>query len=115
MGVGKTAVCRHLYQALPDCAWLDGDWCWMMHPFVVNEENKAMVLHNITALLRSFLSNSSLKTILFDWVLHEQSIWDDLLSRLPLYQKLRAHKLDVTGLSPEQSAQRLLAWLRQRG
>ena len=105
--------------------------------------------------MRSFLSNSSLKTILFDWVLHEQSIWDDLLSRLPLagvevvevaltcspdclrqhfaadgrdmarveasiarlplYQKLRAHKLDVTGLSPEQSAQRLLAWLRQRG
>ena len=27
MGVGKTAVSRALQKMLPDCAFLDGDWC----------------------------------------------------------------------------------------
>lgn len=84
MGVGKTAVCRLLSQQLAPSVWLDGDWCWMMNPFVVNDENKAMVMGNIHALLRSFLQNSSLEYILFCWVLHEQSIWDDVLQGLPL-------------------------------
>ena len=32
MGIGKTTVCEKLYQEIDRCAWLDGDWCWMMHP-----------------------------------------------------------------------------------
>jgi len=28
MGVGKTTVARTLQKKLPDCAFLDGDWCW---------------------------------------------------------------------------------------
>ena len=47
MGVGKTAACRLLKEQLPACAFLDGDWCWDMDPFVVNGETKAMVLDNI--------------------------------------------------------------------
>ena len=30
MGVGKTTVGRALQQRLPNCAFLDGDWCWDM-------------------------------------------------------------------------------------
>ena len=37
MGVGKTTTCKELSKKLQD---LDGDWCWMINPFVVNEENK---------------------------------------------------------------------------
>lgn len=54
MGVGKTTVCRELLKALPQCAFLDGDWCWMMDPFIVNEETKKMVQDNIIHLLRSY-------------------------------------------------------------
>ncbi len=82
MGVGKTAVCQALKESLPRCVFLDGDWCWDMSPFVVNGETKAMVMQNIAFLLNQFLSCSVYDYVLFCWVMHEQSILDDLLSRL---------------------------------
>ena len=51
MGVGKSTTCRALKKLLAPCAFLDGDWCWDMEPFTVNEENKAMVMANIHHLL----------------------------------------------------------------
>ena len=40
MGIGKTAVSERLNQLLDHSVFLDGDWCWNMDPFIVNEENK---------------------------------------------------------------------------
>lgn len=84
MGVGKTTVCRELYRMLPGSVFLDGDWCWDMHPFVVNGETKAMVMDNICTLLNNFLKCSTLENIVFCWVMHQQSIIDEILSRLEL-------------------------------
>ena len=55
MGAGKTAVCQELERELAPCAFLNGDWCWEMHPFQVTDETKAMVKQNICYLLSSFL------------------------------------------------------------
>ncbi|MHC1682212.1 MAG: AAA family ATPase [Clostridiaceae bacterium] len=82
MGVGKSATCKELNKALDNSVWLDGDWCWMMDPFVVNEENKEMVLNNIVYLLRSFLTNSSFQHIIFNWVIHSEDIFDLILNRI---------------------------------
>lgn len=82
MGVGKSATCRELNKKLKNSVWLDGDWCWMINPFVVNEENKKMVINNINYLLRSFLTNSSLEYIIFNWVIHIEDIFDDILEPL---------------------------------
>lgn len=82
MGVGKTTVCRALQKKLHHCVFLDGDWCWDMSPFVVNEETKAMVMDNICHLLQNFLRCTAYENIIFCWVMHEQSIIDDILSRL---------------------------------
>ena len=84
MGVGKTTVCRELKNQLPRSVFLDGDWCWDMNPFVVTEETKAMVLDNITALLKNFLRCSAYDHVIFCWVMHQQSILDQILSRLDL-------------------------------
>jgi len=84
MGVGKTAVSMELLKLLPPCAFLDGDWCWNMNPFVVTEETKRMVMGNIVHLLKSFLACSETETVIFCWVMHEKSILDELLSRLHL-------------------------------
>ena len=84
MGVGKTTVCRELKTILSNSVLLDGDWCWDMQPFVVNEETKTMVMDNICYLLNNFLKCSHLENVIFCWVMHEQSILDDLLSRLDL-------------------------------
>ncbi len=82
MGVGKTTVCRELHLALDRAVWLDGDWCWQMHPWVFSDENRAMVVDNITHLLRNFLGNTSFDHVLFSWVIHLPGILDDLLARL---------------------------------
>ena len=82
MGVGKTSVCRELQKLLPANVFLDGDWCWDMRPFVINEETKAMALKNIAFLLNSFLSCSAYENVLFCWVMHEQAILDAVRSAL---------------------------------
>ena len=84
MGVGKTTVCRKLKKTLPNSVFLDGDWCWDMHPFTVNRETKAMVLDNICHLLNNFLGCTVIENVIFCWVMHEQSVIDALLARLKL-------------------------------
>ncbi|MNC13364.1 Shikimate kinase [compost metagenome] len=78
-GVGKTTVSKELYKSLHKSVWLDGDWCWMMNPWVVTEENIKMVESNITYLLRNYVSNSTFDYIIFNWVLHREEIMLRLL------------------------------------
>ncbi|MFA6075733.1 MAG: AAA family ATPase [Negativicutes bacterium] len=85
MGVGKTAVCSRLYKLLEHSVWLDGDWCWLMNPWDFSDENKSMVMDNISHLLRNYLANSSFQYVIFNWVMHEQVIFDELLQRLEGY------------------------------
>ena len=82
MGVGKTATSRALQSLLPNCVFLDGDWCWDMSPFIVNKETKEMVLDNISHLLNNFIACSVYENVVFCWVMHEQGILNDVLSRL---------------------------------
>ena len=82
MGVGKSTVCNILLNTLEDSVYLDGDWCWNMNPFVVSEENKKMVIDNISYLLRSYLKNSGYKYIIFCWVMQEEAIFKQILDKL---------------------------------
>ena len=100
MGVGKSATCKELYKKLEGSVWLDGDWCWMMNPFVVNEENKKMVEDNITYLLRNFLTNSSFKYVIFNWVIHLEEIFDLILDKL---KDLEIEVIKITLICSEES------------
>lgn len=82
MGVGKTTVSKNLYKKLENSFWLDGDNCWNMNPFIVNDENKYMVLNNIGFMLNSFLSNSTSKYVVFNWVIQSDDIMNEVLSRV---------------------------------
>jgi len=62
--------------------FLDGDWCWDADPFYVTDETKKMVLKNITHLLANFIGCSLYQNIIFAWVMHEQAIIDEILSKL---------------------------------
>ncbi|MCI2161862.1 MAG: AAA family ATPase [Oscillospiraceae bacterium] len=148
MGVGKTTTCQIIKNKLNNCAFLDGDWCWDMHPFQVTDETKQMVIENICFLLNNFIKCSAYENIVFCWVMHEQSIIDDIISRLdtvnckthlislvcdkqalfshlkkdidagirtedvirrsmdrmPLYENLSTHKVDVSKINAEQAA-----------
>lgn len=151
MGVGKSTVCKILLDKLKPGIYLDGDWCWNMNPFIISEENKAMVLDNITHLLKNYLHNSSYKYIVFCWVIHQEDIFNQILEpltdfdfelykislvcsevtlrkrlekdiqngmrtvdvinrsvqRLPLYDKMNTVKINVSHLTPQETAKKI--------
>ncbi|SHK77170.1 shikimate kinase [Clostridium cavendishii DSM 21758] len=82
MGVGKTTISKDLYKNLENSFWLDGDNVWLMNPFVVNEENKKMVIDNISFILNNFLKNSSTDYVVFNWVIHSENIMKDILQNI---------------------------------
>ena len=53
-----------------------------MNPFQVTEETKKMVIDNICYQLNNFICCSVYENIIFCWVMHEQSIIDQLLARI---------------------------------
>ncbi len=84
MGIGKTTVCRILKKELDNAVFLDGDWCWDADPFRVTDETKTMAIENICFVLNNFIHCSAYENIIFCWVMHEQSVIDELLSRLDI-------------------------------
>ena len=82
MGVGKSTVATILQQKFDRCAYLDGDWCYQVHPFRVTEESKALILHNIAHLLDGYLRSSDVDLILFSWVMNKREIRNAVLSRM---------------------------------
>ncbi|NLM47506.1 MAG: AAA family ATPase [Epulopiscium sp.] len=86
MGIGKTTIGQLLKEKLNNAVFLDGDWCWDSSPFQVTEETKAMVMDNISYLLNNFIHCSAYENVIFCWVMHEQTIIDDLLARLDLQE-----------------------------
>ena len=53
-----------------------------MDPFQVTPETKEMVMENICDLLNRFIRCSVYDNIVFCWVMHEQMIIDEILSKL---------------------------------
>ena len=159
MGVGKTTAGKCLKAMLERSVFLDGDWCWDMNPFLVTPETKKMVLENICFLLQNFLSCPALDHVIFCWVLHQQEILEEILSRLgcrqvcvhcvslvctpealrkrlegdirqgirdpgvltrsmerlPLYETLDTVKIQVSGLTPKETAERILEEAKNPG
>ena len=65
MGIGKSTVSQFLKYKLPNSVFLDGDWCWDAHPFLVTEETKEMVMQNICLMLNNFLKCSAYENVIF--------------------------------------------------
>lgn len=82
MGVGKSTLVKNLYKQIDNSVWLDGDWCWLMNPWNITEENKAMAMKNIHFILNQYLQNSMFEYIFFTWVIHKESIFEEILGGL---------------------------------
>lgn len=76
-----------------------------MKPFFVTDETKAMVMDNICHVLNNFLQCSAFDNVVFCWVMHQQSIVDDILSRLKL-RDVELHLISLTA-TPETLTARL--------
>lgn len=84
MGVGKTTLAKELMKKMPNAVYLDGDWCWYTNPWILNEETRCIAAANAKDMLRRFIESNSYETIIFTWILHEDSIIKDLTDSLPM-------------------------------
>lgn len=82
MGVGKSTVAALLQRKFDRCAYLDGDWCYRVHPFRVTKESKALILNNIAFLLDGYLKSPDVDLVLFSWVMNKREIRDAVLSKM---------------------------------
>ncbi|WP_252231125.1 AAA family ATPase [Clostridium sp. ZBS15] len=95
MGVGKSTICENLHKALLNSAWLDGDWCAMINPFIPSNENKKIVINNITHILNNFLESSSIEYVIFNWLIESDEIMDSILDNINL-KSFKLYKITLT-------------------
>ena len=76
-GIGKTTVCKEMFKSINGCAWLDSDWCWMINPWVSKTaEQKKYVEDTFVRILRGYLENDNINTVLFSWVMSSPWMFD---------------------------------------
>lgn len=74
MGVGKTTVGKNLSDKISRSAFIDGDWCLNIHPFVGNRETKNMAIDNIVHMIKNYNKCSECDSVVLGWVMSENTI-----------------------------------------
>lgn len=78
MGVGKTTVGKALADAVPGTAFIDGDWCLDIHPFIGNAKTKAMAVDNILHMIGNYAKCSVCKAVVLVWLMDDQWVLDGI-------------------------------------
>ena len=82
MGVGKTSVGKAIADRHPGTAFIDGDWCMDIHPFVGNRETKAMAIDNILHMIGNYQKCSACKMIVVVWLMDDSWVLQAILDGL---------------------------------
>ena len=85
MGVGKTAAGRAIAEKYPGTAFIDGDWCMDLHPFVGSREAKEMAIDNILHMAGNYQRSSLCRMVVLAWLMDDAWVrrrLDDGLSAL---------------------------------
>ena len=84
MGVGKSTVGKYIADSNAGTAFIDGDWCLDLHPFVGNRETKAMAIDNILHMIDNYRKCSVCQMIVLVWLMDDawvrQRIMDGIAS-----------------------------------
>ena len=86
MGVGKTAAGKRVAERVPGTAFIDGDWCMDLHPFVASHETKAMAIDNILHMIRNYQSCSECRMVVLAWLMDESWVMESLRAGLSAMQ-----------------------------
>ena len=82
MGVGKTAAGKRAADRAPGTAFIDGDWCMDIHPFVGNRETKAMAVDNILHMIGNYMKCSECRMAVISWLMDDAWVLQSLLEGL---------------------------------
>ena len=78
MGIGKTTVGTCIADRNPGTAFIDGDWCMDIHPFVGNRETKKMAVDNILHMIRNYRDCAECNMIVLAWLMDDAWVYETL-------------------------------------
>ena len=93
MGVGKTTVGRYIADHHPGTAFIDGDWCMDIHPFVGNPETRGMAADNILHMIGNYMKCSVCSMVVLVWLMDDPQVTQRIMDGL---SALKAEVKDVT-------------------
>jgi shikimate kinase len=73
MGVGKSVTGKLLCDNISRAAFIDGDWCLDIHPFIGNNETVNMAIDNILHMTKNYYYCRECDTIVLSWVISEDN------------------------------------------
>ena len=86
MGVGKTTVGKYIADRNPGTAFIDGDWCMDIHPFVGNPETRAMAADNILHMIGNYLKCSACSMVVLVWLMDDPCVIRTIMEGLSALQ-----------------------------
>ena len=86
MGVGKTTAGKLIAEKNPGTAFIDGDWCMDLHPFVGNRETKAMAIDNILHMIGNYRQCSACKAVVLVWLMDDAWVREKIRDGLAALQ-----------------------------
>lgn len=93
MGVGKTAVGKCIAEKNPGTAFIDGDWCMDIHPFVGNRETRGMAADSILHMIGNYQKCSACRMVVLVWLMDDEWIRERIMEGLAA---LRSEVYSVT-------------------
>lgn len=86
MGVGKTTIGKYIAEKNIGTAFIDGDWCLDIHPFIGNRETKTMAIDNILHMIDNYRKCSACKMIVFVWLMDNQWVYQRIIEGIETLQ-----------------------------
>ena len=86
MGVGKTTVGKYIAEKYTGTAFIDGDWCLDIHPFVGNRETKIMAIDNILHMIDNYKKCSICKMVVLVWLMDNQWVYQSIIEGISKLQ-----------------------------
>ena len=93
MSVGKTTVGKYIADQNPGTAFIDGDWCMDIHPFIGNQETKVMAVDNILHMIGNYQKCSVCSMVVLVWLMDDPWVMQRISEGLAA---LRAEMINVT-------------------
>jgi len=91
--VGKTTVGQYLFEQYNNSAYLDGDWCWCVNPFSVEDKRLRNGDKSMSFILSNYLQSE------FDYVFFTSVVLTDSGIRENILKNITADDYEVIGFT----------------
>lgn len=107
--VGKTTVGQYLFEQYNNSAYLDGDWCWCVNPFSVEDKRLRNGDKSMAFVLSNYLQSE------FEYVFFTSVVLTDSEIRENILKDITATDYEVLGFTLTCSEETLVKRHEERG